>query len=300
MAIQVEMWQPLIMEQLYKSNEFLRYMYNADEYVIGGKVVHIPQSGGPASVEKNRSSLPATIVKRTDTDIVYTLNEYTTDPTLIPHADTVELSYDKTQSVIRENTEGLMEFVGDDIIYLAAANVPAGGKIPTTGSARTASASGATGNRKAFDEADLRAAQVYLNKQNVPKSDRYLLLPSDWLNDLMSDDSLKYAFQQVVDLPDGVIARLYGFNLIERSTVLRLATDLSVKLPTAADATTDNNAAVFWQMSALERALGDVTMFDEYGKPEYYGDVFSFLVRASSRARRSDNKGYGVIYEDAA
>lgn len=297
MAIQRELWQPVIKEQLFKANEFLNYLRNADEYVIGGRIVHIPQSGGPASVEKNRSSLPATIVTRTDTDITYPLDEYTTDPVLIPNADTVELSYDKTSSVIRENTSGLMEFVGDDIIYKLVANTPAGSKIATTGSAAVGTAPGATGNRKIITEADLRAAQLLLNKQNVPKADRYLLLPSDFINQLMADNNLKYAFQQVVNLPEGVIAKLYGFNILERSSVVRLATDLAVKLPTAANATTDNNAALFWQMDMLERALGDVNMFDDYSRPEYYGDIFSFLVRMGGRACRTDNKGYGLIYE---
>jgi hypothetical protein len=37
MAIQVELWQPVIKEQLFKSNSFLNYFRNADEYVVGGR-----------------------------------------------------------------------------------------------------------------------------------------------------------------------------------------------------------------------------------------------------------------------
>lgn len=296
MAIQVELWQPLIEEELFRSNRFLQYLHSEDEYVVGGKVVHIPQSGGPADVERNRATFPATTRRRTDTDITYVLDEFTTDPTHIQNAETVELSYDKSRSVIREDSGKLMQDVGDWMIYKSAENAAAGNKLPTTGAAGAASAPGATGTRKILTVADLRAAKVYLNKQNVPRENRYMLLSSEMIDHLAADNDLRYAFQGVYDLPDGVIAKLEGFMLLERSHVLRLATDLSVKTPDAANATTDNDCALFWQMDFLARALGDVTMYDNYGRAEYYGDIYSFLVRAGGRARRSDQKGYGLLY----
>lgn len=297
MAIQVEIWQSAIKEALFKSNEFIRYMKDADEFVVGGRIVHIPQSGGPVAVEKNRSTYPGTVVRRTDTDIVYTLDEYTTDPFHIPNADTVELSYDKTQSMIRENGGYLLQFTGDDLLYKALVDTPAGSKIPTTGANRTATAPGATGTRKTFTEAEIRAAQTLLNKQNVPKEGRYMILPSDFINDLMADNSLKYAFQNPVNLAEGVVAKLFGFNIVDRSSVLRVTSALAPKLPTAANATTDHNVAAFWHMDFVERAMGEINMYDNYGRAEYYGDIFSMLVRMGGRARREDNKGYGFIHE---
>src|SRR3954452_16062649 len=99
MAIQVEIWQSHIEEELFKDNSFLRLSKNADEHVIGSRAVHIPQSGGSGNVVKNRASFPATIRSRTDNDVIYLIDEYTSDPVKIPHADTKELSYDKRQSV---------------------------------------------------------------------------------------------------------------------------------------------------------------------------------------------------------
>ena len=296
MAVQVEMWEPIIKEELFADNQFLNHLQNGDEYVIGGKIVHIPQAGSPSAVQRNRSSLPATITQRSDTDIVYVLDEFTTDPKLIPNADKVELSYNKTRSVIRQDTGVLMEDTGDWIIYKNLENIPAGGKIATTGENAAATAPGATGTRKILTEADLRKAKVYLNKQNIPKRERYCLLSSEMIDHLAADKDLKYAFQKTYDLKTGIVARLEGFNLLDRSKVGTLATDLSLKAPGAATATTDLDLGFFWQKDFCQRNLGDITMFDEYGRPEYYGDIFSFLIRASGRANRSDNKGYGVIY----
>lgn len=293
MAVQKELWQELIKEQLFKSNPFLSRAKNADEYVLNGKVVHIPQSGGPADVERNRTVTPATAVKRTDTDITYALDEYTTDPVHIPHADTVELSYDKRSSAVRENTGSLQEVVADNCLYNWAANIASGAKLSTTGTDDGA-------GLKRLTEADILSAQYHLNSLNVPKQGRVMLLTSDMLRDLLSDNNLKYAFQQVVSLPEGVIGRLYGFDIMERSTVLRVDSSSVLKLPEAADAGGDMTCALFWQQEMVERAMGDVVMFDDYSNPLYYGDLYSFLMRFGGRSVRGDHKGVGWIKKVAA
>jgi hypothetical protein len=300
MAVQVEMWQPTIKEELFDSNAFLRYLTNRDDMVIGGKIIHIPQSGGPAGVEKNRAVVPAAVVKRNDNDLTEALDEYTTDPTYISHAETVELSYSKRLSVIRENTGKLMEHVGDDTLYKLARNAAAGNLLAATGANAQATAPGATGGRATITGDDVLRARTVLNKQKVPMRGRYMILDSDSMQALMQDEKLKYAFQQVINLQEGTCGRLYGFNLIERSLVLRLDSTLAAKDPTQANATTDMSAGLFWQQDFLERYLGDVTMYDNYGRAEYYGDIFSFLIRMGARANRSDNKGYGILYRASA
>ena len=111
MAIQKEIWTNHIQENLFKDNEFLNYAFNADQYVLMGKVVHIPNSGSTATIVKNRTSLPATVIQRTDIDITYSIDEFTTDPILIPNADTVELSYDKLSNVLSEYESALRQLV---------------------------------------------------------------------------------------------------------------------------------------------------------------------------------------------
>jgi hypothetical protein len=300
MAVNVELWQPLVKEALFKSNAFLNTMSNADEYVVGGRIVHIPQSGGPSEAVKNRTTLPAVVVKRNDTDIVYPLDEYTTTPRLIDNIDKVELSYDKMSSIIREDTSGMMELVGDNIIYDVSKECPTLSKIATTGGAAAGHAPGASGNRKIMTEADLRKARKLLNSQNVPAEGRFLLVDTDMLDQMMSDNNLRYAFQQTVNLREGELPRLFGFQIIERSYVGTVNNSQAFKAPGAATATSDSAYALFYQRDMLERALGDITIFQNMGDPTYYGDIISFLVRAGSRANRQDNKGYGIIYQDAA
>lgn len=298
MAVEVELWHDDIAQELLKDNEFLKYAFDADGYVLEGKVVHLPQSGGAANVEKNRSVFPAVNVKRNDTDNTYALDEYTTDPVLIQNAETVEVSYDKRTSVIEENMEGIKEYIADDMLIKWSANVIASMKVKTTGDSTGATAPDATGNRKAFTETDLKSCRDKLNKQNVSKSNRYMLLSTEMLSQLETSMGDKFYYKDVVNLPEGTLTKLYGFYIMERSEVLVTTAADAIKVIGAAAAVTDHQAGLFWQKNMVERALGEITMFESLGDPNNYGDTYSFLVRAGGRGRRGDGKGVGLIIQD--
>ncbi len=84
MAIQKEIWQDHIEGNLFKNNEFLLASTDVGQYVLQGKVVHIPQAGALPTVVKNRTVIPATVVQRTDTDITYTLMNLQRTQSLFP------------------------------------------------------------------------------------------------------------------------------------------------------------------------------------------------------------------------
>ena len=298
MAVQKEIWLASIVELLFASNSFMSKAFNADEYVVQGKTVHIPQAGAASGVSKNRSSLPATVSKRTDTDVTFVLDEYTTNPVHIPHADTVELSYDKRESVLRQDKLKLLDEVANAFITswlpTAATSI-----IKTTGEAVTAHAPSATGLRKAFCKADVLAAMTKFNAANIPQEGRYLLLDAQMYSQLLKDltQSESMAFLASADAQNGVVGKLYSFNVMLRSTVAAVTT--AGALVTTADAT-DCCAALAWHEQSVCRALGEVKMFDNEDDPTYYGDIYSFLVRAGGRILRNDNAGVLSIIQDTA
>ncbi|BDD10874.1 hypothetical protein FUAX_33060 [Fulvitalea axinellae] len=303
MGLQVEIWQKDIEEAVFKDNQFLQFVKDESEYVLEGVVVHIPQSGGAGNTEKNRGSLPATIRRRSDTDVTYALEEYTTDPTLITNADKVELSYDKRDSAIGEDKQSLKETVAEDFLYKWAKDLPGSSIIETSREASEATADSATGQRKACARTDLKRAKVLLNKQNVSKENRFAILPSEMESQLFPDDQVSAILQR--DLTEGerrmgAVAKLHGFVILERSSVLTYASDGTLKAPGSAGATGDCEGALCWQKDALAKAMGTVKFFEEQNKPEYYGDVYSTLVRAGGRRRRKDNKGVVVIRQATA
>ena len=300
MAIQREIWLRTIVEGLFADNTFAAKAMNDDAYVNQGKTVHIPNAGAPSAVTKNRSTVPATVNKRADVDVTYDLDEYTTDPVLIPHADTVELSYNKRNSVISQDRAALIDKAHEGLLVSwapASANF-----IRTTGGAVAAHTTGATGNRKAFTAADLLSAMTKMNADNVPLTGRYALLDAQMYSELLASitETDKIGFFAAADVKRGVVGSLYGFEVMVRSRVLVYATAGTVKEWTAAGAATDNAAALAWQENSLSRALGEVKMFDSTNNPTYYGDIYSFLVRCGGAVRRNDKKGVYAIVQDTA
>ncbi len=307
MAVQKEIWSNDIEEQIFKDNTFVRLSFKADSYV-NGRAVHIPQSGGAGAVVKNRTSLPANVRKRTDSDVIYLIDEFTTDPVLISNADTVELSYDKRNSVIGEDKNKLSQTIAEEMIYNWLHNQPDNAPLPassfvyTTGPTVAATAPGATGTRKSAALNDLQKLRTLFAKQNRWFNGQMNgLLTPDMQVTMFPADSLTTATYMQSTTEDerrnGIILKAQGFGLMERSTVVVVAADGTIKAPGAAAAAGDCNASLFWYTLAVETAYGDVKMFDQIGAPEYYGDLYSFLCRMGGRPRRADFLGIALLVE---
>lgn len=300
MAIQKEIWERSIVEHLFADNSFMSKAYDANDFVNQGKIVHIPQAGAPSSVSKNRTSLPAAVKTRTDADLTYTLSSFTTDPVLIPHADTVELSYDKRESVLAQDKQALFDAVAKDFIFNWS---PANSHIISTSgdAADGAPHATATGQRKALTRQDVLDLMYRFNRDNVPQEDRYLLLDaamySQLLNDLTQHEA--QAFHAAADIKNGVIGKFCSFNVMMRSAAA-LYTASGAKSWDTAAAAGDLGAALAWHKQSVVRALGEVKAFEQESNPTYYGDVYSFLVRCGGRIRRSDNKGVWAIVQATA
>lgn len=296
MAVQKENWVKYIMDNLFKDNEFLQKCYREDDAVLNGTVVHIPQAGAKPIVRKNRSTLPGVAVQRTDTDVTYPLDWYTTDPSVITDAEKAEVSYDKMGSVIGEHVETINDTISDDILYKWAPTLAAQ-ILRTTGTAdAVALANGATGTRKALKAESLRAAQAQMNKAGISKADRFALVPEDMMTQLMGDTTLTGSqIQLLLDAKEGKVVKLFGFELMTRvhAGVYDNTGTPVPKDPTAATATTDNLSVLCWQKNAIALALGTVDFYENKKDALFYGDVYSAGVRCGGRKRR--NLGEGVV-----
>jgi hypothetical protein len=173
--------------------------------------------------------------------------------------------------------------------------------VRTTGSARLASASAATGNRKAFLKADLRKARALMNKMNVPKENRYAVLPAEFEDDLLGDDQvLNSQFMNQGNLPEGVVGKLYGFNIMTRATVAVYNSSVVPKSPFSAGAAGDFSAAFCFQSDFAGAALGMVKVFANQDDPNYHGDVFSAAIIAGGSKIYENERGIVCIVEDAS
>lgn len=304
MGIQREIWQDHIEGNLFKNNEILLQSTDVSQFVLQGKVVHIPQAGAIPTISKNISSLPLTVVQRKDTDITYVLDQYTSAPILITNADSMELSYNKRESVLGEHESSLRESVAENILNSWAPTAATVNNILRTSGASTVThLTSTTGNRGKLTVADLKRASTVLDKQNVPMEGRVALISADLFSQLIDDMSAtQYRdFTAAYDVKNGKLGRLFGFDIYMRSStvVYDNTTTPSVKA-TGAAAADDNDSVVCWQVNFVEKAVGEIRFFEKVGDPQYYGDIYSLLVRVGSRKRRSDEKGIVAIVQSAA
>lgn len=298
-----ESWVRDVREALFADNSFLSMGINDDQYVVGGKTVHLPIAGDNPDAEINRTIFPATATRRTDPVVSYDLDSITTNPTHITYTEEMEVSYDMRNGVLTGHKKTLMDKLARQVLYswgaTQAANI-----IRTSGAARTTSLAGATGNRKRLTYEDVLATMVAMNNQDVPSDNRYLLLTGDMAGDLLADATVKAIgmYQDKSILLSGYLGTICGFNILQRSTVNRYsnASTPALQLPTTAGAATFNQGAIAWHQDAVRRALGTTEVYLNERDALYYGTVLSTEVRAGGRKATSDEIGVFAIVEAAA
>ncbi len=301
MALQKEIWRNDIIGNLYKDNQFAQRCVNADSFVLAGKVVHIPVAGAASQTKKNLTSFPQTAVNRTDTELTYALDTVYSLPRQIQDIEKYELSYDKRQSVAGEDQKKLIQDCMNSLLYRWAPS--AATVIETTGdpSADDLIDSTATGTRRMFTKVEFKNIVKKLRQADMSGKVTALLTVSHYHQFIESlSEGEKTGFMAFANLKEGTVGRYYNCDVIFRSSVLRYRKVAGVYtvIDEQADdfiATTDDSAAsLFYSDQAVERAVGDVVVFDDSANPLYYGDVFSQMMRIGGRIRRT-NGVYAVV-----
>lgn len=308
MALDREQWLADIQENLFKDNAIINRAVNHDGFV-NYKTVHVPQAGAVPTVSKNISSFPATISQRTDTELTYSMDTYYVEPIHIERGqETAFLSYDKRMSVLMNNISWLEEVITNNALY-AWAPSGASRQVRTTGSAvATALAPSATGTRKAITLADILSAKSILDNDNVPQTGRILAIPADMYNAqlLAIQDVYQQQSYGSSALPSGVVARIHGFDIMVRPTVVVYDNTGTPVIKAVGDtgvpsspATTDNLACLAYHPMFVAKAKGNADVFITENQAEFYGSIVSALQLFGASKMRTDQKGIVAIVQAA-
>ncbi|MBR1467477.1 MAG: BACON domain-containing protein [Bacteroidaceae bacterium] len=298
MALNKQVWLNTIVENFFTDDSFATKSID-DSVFVDHKSVHIPNAGAPSGVVTNRSQKPASVNQRADNDLSYDMDELTTNPIYIPNIDMVELSYDKRQSIIQNDRMELQKQAHQNLLYRWFV---AGQVIETAGDAVDAhTSSTASGKRKALTKDTILQLMTRFNQDDVPATGRYILLDAVMYAQLLKDLTEKElsAFLASADAQKGILGNLYGFDIMQRSKVLRLTADMCLLKWEENGAAGELAAGLAWQEQCVSRAVGEMKMFDKMDDPTYYGDIYSFLMRVGGSHRRYDKKGICVIAESA-
>jgi len=312
MALEVEIWHDTIQEKLLQDNTFLQHIADvSSDHIVNGTIVHIPQAGAPSPVKKNRTLLPAVVAERKDSEVLYKIDEYTTDPVRISNADTVELSYDKRRSILDQDIANLSEEVAEGMLTnFVISPVGDNRQLPESNILFTDSTTtvdptlpGATGGRKAYSLKDLQRMKAKCKAQKAwTEGQMYCLLTSEAIAQMFPVDSMITAtYMNAASEQErraGVMYKAQGWSIMERSSVYVMDSESKeFKAFGAVGEATDTEGNLFWNKNMLEKAIGTTQAFDSIGDPTYYGDIYSFLVRAGGRARRKDYEGVNVLMQ---
>jgi hypothetical protein len=302
MPLSREIWRDQISQNLYKNNKILEKCRNNDDFVVNARILHIPQAGGAPVITKNRSLLPASVLQRVDTDLTIALDEYTTDPYTVIDAETVELSYDKMDSVMYDHMNALKDTIVDNMCINWAPTL-ATRILRTNATALLVNThiAGSTGQRRAFTADDLQAAMIRLKKDNVGEGEMIALMSVDMYNQLITSVSAtpNRNYLDVLDPKTGLVASLFGFTIMVRNNAVvydNSATPL-VKAYGAAATAADNDAVICFHRDFVWKAQGEIKIFDQQNSPQYYGDMMSALVRFASGRQYANQRGIVSIVQ---
>lgn len=320
-GVALEFWETTIAEYLMREYPWILRAKDKTQFV-NGSIVHIPQAGALPGGIRNRKNYPAPVVKRSDSDILYVIDEVSTNPTHIKHAEKVELSYDKVASVINDHIKTLNYLSAYNIMYrwagknntmldLNAANI-----VRTTGATNAAHLSGATGNRKILQVANVASAKTILinqTKRELNPGKRALILDETMYNQMKSDAAL--ANNQLYDLvgavfQNGDLVKIHGFDIIRTDVLPRFSnagtplakdplTDADEGVPYAASyAAADNACALLVDFDFVHYAKGGIEMFETLKDATMQGDMYSALMRIGGSRERVDQAGVVAIVQE--
>ncbi|MCL1652588.1 hypothetical protein BAZ12_00710 [Elizabethkingia miricola] len=313
MPLEREIWEGTVQEKLVEDNSWLQAVSDVeDSSIVNGRIVHIPQAGAPSKVEKNRQTLPAQVKQRKDAEVLYVIDEYTTDPIHISNADTKELSYDKRRSILDQDVENLSEEVAEGMLTnFVVSPIGDNKELPkdhilfTTGDLVDASADNATGKRKAESLNDLQTMRVFFKRKKAwTENQMFCLLSAAAEARLFPANSMLTATYMAAvteeERRSGVMYKVQGWKIFSRSSVYTLSPDKTFKAFGGIGEATDCEGSLFWNKTKVEKAFGTMETFDRERDPQYYGDIYSFLVRMGGRAKRADYAGVGVLMQAPA
>lgn len=305
MALNRIFWMTEIQNELFADNTFYSFATDHSEYVLG-KTVSIPNVNTQVSVLTNDTgTFPGTVQTRTDAELTYNMDEFKTLPFTVKNLEEAEFSYDKKMSIMTQMLGALKDAVANKCIYNWAYQLPSTSKIASTGSARVAYKSFQTSTRKALTYADFVSAMQVLDAQNIPQEGRKILVSGGILADIRKFLTSYYSDPITTSvISKGSIGTLLGADVYVRGSYNTYfdpsGTTLEVTTTTGA---TYSDFALIWHPSCVSKAFGSLSnsgiQVFESEAPEYWGQLFSALVRAGASKMRTNKEGVALIYEAA-
>lgn len=292
-----EIWIDALRETTFYGPE--DFMSDATDYsvFVDNDKINLAEVGAPPNVEKNRVTYPIPVTQRTDTALVLSLDEYSSDNTLVQDAETAELVYDKVASIVSQHRMAIADRIAQEVGHNVAPLL----ESTLTPVLETTGADNGAG-LKAATKADIFRLKKVLDDLKYPVAGRTLVLTTDQFNELLLDPTILVQVErnQAIGVVDPTIIRIAGFTIRQRATSdAPLYEDVGGvwtkqdfgKVQTVTDFRAGHGYIArdsFWM------AKGTLTMYESLKDPLFHGDIFSFRQRAAGGAL-DQRKLFGLV-----
>ncbi|SHK71441.1 hypothetical protein [Epilithonimonas mollis] len=281
-----QVWTGQIMEGFYPAVTFLQYARDFNPFV-DNDVINLQEAGFSPDVLVNNETYPIIVKEREDLPLSLELDLFETENTLVRNPESVELSYDKLESVIYGHRMALQTRTAQKAAH-AYAPLEDSSDTPivlTTGE----------DNGEGFKRMDVKNILTLKRKfdlQNIPIEKRFLVLDPYHTEDLILYD-LK-AFKDLTDFVDGKPKRFAGFNILENTQNPKYNSTNYKKVSWGAvPANTDTYCSFAFSSDEVMRADGTVGMYETVRDPKLRATIVGFDKRFIAMPIR--NKGIGAI-----
>lgn len=270
-GLAVQVWLAEIKEGFFADDMWLSECRDLSPFVEAD-IINLAEAGADPTVLINNTTYPIPVVERTDGNYAMELDRFDTENTAVKHADLVELSYDKLESVTRRHKVALrMAFMEKGAHAIAPdSDTAATPVIVTTGADHG-------DGYKAMQFKDIRTLKRKFDDAEVPSEGRVLILTARHAEDLDNEDADRYDRL----LKNGMI---YGFKVYYQAEKRMPHYDTvgGTKNPFGAvPAGTDQYASIAFHKDEVGRAVGTDEMYHQEAlkDPQNRQDTIGFSRR---------------------
>lgn len=256
-------------------------------------VIHLVDVQGSPDVLIDNTTYPLEIQNLEDGDVAIKLSKFETKPTRVTDDELHALSYDKIATAKDLHGDVLGEKRLDKAIHAFAPVEDLAGTpvIMTTGVI--------VDGRHRLCRADIIALKSKADALKIPKKGRRLVLCNDHINDLLLED--KDFRATYTNHANGVITRMYGFDIYEYESCPLFTQEKKKKAFGAVPADGDYEASVFFYVKRMFKAKGTTKMYysDAQTDPVNKQNLVSFTTRFIALPQKRE-KSCGAIVSKKA
>lgn len=196
-----------LLKNFRHENTWLNELRSKNKWV-NNDVIKIPKRGAAPTVLINNNVYPINSNQRDDSYVTLSLNKYDTENTTVTDDELYALPYEKVSDVQQQHREELEDVTAEHALHSIAPS------LDTATTPLVTCTGAAVNGRNTLTSKDIITLKEKLDKMNVKRVGRILVLCSEHVSDLLNEDRVFY--QQYHNAKAGTLSmNYYGFKIYE-------------------------------------------------------------------------------------